>query len=124
MAATAQQAPTVQSAIASELGSLPIRTPSGRCWEENGSYRRNRAPVGVISPKAFKGGTPSPRRWQFSATIPCRASSHLPDASCVLQRPRPLKGYLLAPQVREMNIAAGMSVAIEVAADAVHITAS
>jgi molybdate/tungstate transport system ATP-binding protein len=33
----------------------------------------------------------------------------------------PLKGYLLAPQAREMNIAAGMSVAAEIAADAVHV---
>lgn len=33
----------------------------------------------------------------------------------------PLKGYLLAPQAREMNIEAGMPVAVEIAAKAVHI---
>ncbi len=33
----------------------------------------------------------------------------------------PLKGYLLAPQAREMNIAAGTSVAVEITADAVHV---
>ena len=33
----------------------------------------------------------------------------------------PLKGYLLAPQARAMNIEAGRLIAVEIAADAVHV---
>jgi molybdate/tungstate transport system ATP-binding protein len=33
----------------------------------------------------------------------------------------PLKGYLLAPQARAMNIEVGRSIAVEIAADAVHV---
>lgn len=33
----------------------------------------------------------------------------------------PLKGYLLMPQARVMNIEVGSSIAVEIAADAVHV---